>query len=118
VGCHCGGVRFELSVPSTIQVYGCNFSICANSGYLHLLVAANDFTPVSGGDLLSRYTFNTATAQHLLCKTCGIKSFYVPRSDPQCYSVNVRCLDPGNHGEVLVEAFDGANWEAAIDTLR
>jgi hypothetical protein len=42
---------------------------------------------------------------------CGIKSFYVPRSHPDGYSVNVRCLDEGTVEAVTVHAIDGKNWE-------
>ncbi len=51
-------------------------------------------------------------AKHQFCAVCGIKSFYVPRSHPEGYSVNVRCLDPGTVDKLHVEPFDGAHWEA------
>jgi len=116
--CHCGAVRFEVRAPSSIMAYECNCSICAKSGYLHLLVAARDFTLLSGAQALQSYTFNTGVARHLFCGVCGVKSFYVPRSHPDGYSVNVRCLDPGTVRHLSIEAFDGANWEDAIDRLR
>ena len=42
---------------------------------------------------------------------CGIKSFYVPRSNPDGYSVNVRCLEPVTITNVTVTPFNGRNWE-------
>lgn len=56
---------------------------------------------------------NTGTAKPLFCKTCGIKSFYVPRSHPDGISVNARCLDEGTVTAIKTRAFDGANWEAS-----
>ena len=50
---------------------------------------------LTGEDKLTTYTFNTGTAQHRFCSVCGIKGFYVPRSKPDGFSVNVRCLDEG-----------------------
>ena len=47
---------------------------------------------------------------HKFCGTCGIKSFYVPRSNPDGIDVNVRCLDP-QPAEIVVEPFDGRDWE-------
>jgi hypothetical protein len=47
----------------------------------------------------------------------GVKSFYVPRSHPDGVSVNVRCLDSEDVGEVVVKPFDGQNWEANVDEL-
>ena len=116
-GCHCGAVRFEVRAPASIMAVECNCSICAMSGYLHLLVEADDFTLRSGEDSLTSYTFNTQTAKHLFCKICGIKSFYIPRSHPHGYSVNVRCLDHGSYDEVRIDSFDGANWESSIGDL-
>jgi hypothetical protein len=47
----------------------------------------------------------------MFCSICGIKSFYVPRSHPDGYSVNARCLDEGTVEEIIVVAKDGKNWE-------
>jgi centromere protein V len=47
----------------------------------------------------------------LFCKVCGIKSFYVPRSNPDGYSVNVRCLDSSTVESINISQFDGQNWE-------
>ena len=110
-GCHCGAVRFEVLAPKTLQVSECNCSICSRTGYLHLIVPAERFRLVSGTDVLKTYTFNTETAKHLFCSVCGIKSFYVPRSHPEGYSVNVRCIDPGTVDAVVVTPIDGRNWE-------
>src|SRR6267143_161074 len=84
-GCHCGRVRFEVTAPAEI----------------------------TGEESLATYTFNTGTAKHVFCKVCGIKSFYVPRSHPDGFSVNARCLDPGTVSRMDVRPFDGRNWEAS-----
>ena len=111
-GCHCGRVRFEVVAPAKIDVSECNCSMCGRTGYLHLIVPADRFRLVSGEDALKTYTFNTQTAKHLFCSTCGIKSFYVPRSHPDGYSVNARCIDSGTIEEMTVKQIDGRNWEA------
>jgi hypothetical protein len=49
---------------------------------------------------------------------CGIKSFYVPRSHPDGYSVNARCLDEGTVAELKVVASDGKNWEKTYAARR
>ena len=116
-GCHCGRVRFELSAPAEIAVTECNCSICSKAGYLHLVIPQARFRLLRGEEALTTYAFNTGKAKHLFCKVCGIKSFYVPRSHPDSYSVNVRCLDEGTVKRMNVRAFDGRNWEAARATL-
>lgn len=110
-GCHCGRVRFEVMAPADLEASDCNCSICSKSGYLHLTVPKSRFRLLSGQDQLTTYQFNTGTAQHLFCAVCGVKSFYVPRSHPEGFSVNVRCLDPGTVRSVRVTPFDGRRWE-------
>ena len=116
--CHCGLVSFEVEAPAHLQVTECNCSICSRSGYLHLIVPRKQFHLLSGEDRLSTYTFDTHEAQHYFCKTCGIKSFYVPRSHPQGISVNVRCLDNSDKLSMDIEQFDGRNWEANAHRLK
>ncbi len=117
-GCHCGAVRFEVDAPARPHVQQCNCSICSATGYLHLLVPAERFRLLRGAEALTEYRFNTGTARHLFCRTCGIKSFYVPRSHPDGYSVNARCLDEALLQGLEIEAFDGRRWEAAVDSIR
>jgi len=110
-GCHCGAVRFAITVEPPLELLDCNCSICSKSGYLHLIVPKSRFRLLHGSEFLTAYTFNTGVAQHLFCKICGVKSFYVPRSNPDGYSVNVRCLDRQTIRQVTVKPFDGQNWE-------
>lgn len=110
-GCHCGRVRFEVLAPARVEVSDCNCSICSKSGYLHLIVEGAHFKLLSGREVLSTYTFNTGTARHLFCSVCGVKSFYVPRSHPDGFSINARCLDPGTLQEMIVRPFNGQEWE-------
>lgn len=110
-GCHCGRVRFEVDAPAEISVSECNCSICSKSGYLGLVVPADRFRLIRGADSLTAYTFNTGTARHLFCAHCGIKSFYRPRSHPEGYNVNARCLDPGTVTGMTIRPVDGQNWE-------
>ena len=115
--CHCGAVRFAFNAPKMITVYECTCSICTKSGYLHLIVECEDFQLLSGGDELSEYCFNTNTAKHLFCKICGVKSFYQPRSHPNAYSINLRCVDQTPFDDIRIETFDGQNWEASIGEI-
>ena len=110
-GCHCERVRFEFTAPDEILVSECNCSICSKSGYLGLSVARSRFKLLQGEDCLSTYTFNTGVAQHLFCRYCGIKSFYVPRSHPNGFNVNVICLDPGPVKNMRIRPFNGQEWE-------
>ena len=117
-GCHCGAVRFEAEVADTVELLDCNCSICAKTGYLHLNVPHGDLTLLAGKDSLVSYRFGTGAAEHLFCGTCGIKSFYQPRSHPDCWSVNFRCLDQDALPKYSIRTFDGRNWETARSVLR
>jgi len=85
---------------------------------VHLTVAKRDFELLDGHDRLQEYTFNTGTARHLFCTVCGIKSFYVPRSHPHAFSVNLNCVELPDDIEVEWGEFDGRNWEANVHTIR
>lgn len=114
--CHCGAVRFEIEAPERLEVDECNCSICAKAGYLHLILPASRFRLLVGEEALTTYTFNTGVARHTFCRVCGIKPFYVPRSNPDGISVNARCLDTPP-AELEVAPFDGRNWERNAGAL-
>ena len=116
-GCHCGAVRFEVQLPETVEAQSCNCSMCEKTGFVHVIVPESRFRLISGGDALTSYTFNTGVARHLFCGVCGIKSFYRPRSNPDGWSINARCLDDPDSLDVRIEVFDGRNWEAHAATL-
>jgi len=110
-GCHCGRVRFEVIAPPVLAVSDCDCSICSKSGYLHLTVPKSRFKLLQGEEVLTTYVFNTRTAKHLFCSVCGVKSFYVPRSHPDGFSVNARCLDEGTIERIVVTRTNGREWE-------
>ena len=93
-GCHCGAVRFEVLAPHEFEAKECNCSICRMTGFLHLIVEKER------------------------CSVYGIKSFYVPRSKPDGFSVNVRCLDDGQGRVSRIALFDGQHWEEAFAAAR
>ena len=115
-GCHCGAVRFAVEAPESVEVERCNCSICAKSGFLHLIVPLSRFELLAGKDDLTTYTFNTGVAEHYFCRHCGIKPFYKPRSNPDGMDVNLNCLDT-RPAEVQIVEFDGQNWEANAAAL-
>jgi hypothetical protein len=117
-GCHCGAVAFELDAPANLTAFDCNCSVCRMTAFIHVIVPRPRFRLLRGADDLAEYRFNTGTARHLFCRRCGVKSFYVPRSNPDGFSVNVRCLDPATLGAVTVQPFDDNDREASDAKLR
>jgi len=117
-GCHCRAVRFEATIEPQPELLDCNCSICARTGYLHLIVSHDQFSLISGKDALTSYRFGKKQANHLFCKHCGVKSFYQPRSHPDSWSVNFGCLDVDHSVDPKIRKFDGQNWEQAKSALK
>jgi len=66
------------------------------------------FKILEGEDNLATYRFNTRTAEHHFCKTCGIYTHHKRRSNPDQLGVNVACLEgvsPFDFRQVVV--YDG-----------
>jgi len=115
-GCHCGAVRFQCELPDPpVPALDCNCSVCSMTGFLHIIVAHEEFELLGGREALISYRFGTSAAEHLFCSVCGVKSFYQPRSHPAAWSVNAHCLDAPV--ALAVEKFDGRDWDAARAAL-
>ncbi|EMD63990.1 hypothetical protein COCSADRAFT_190193 [Bipolaris sorokiniana ND90Pr] len=73
--CHCGEVRFTMTLSSHLADYTvmqCNCSICVVNGYL--LVYPNRSDVVFYGDLknhVHKYQFHTKKKDHWFCLHCG-----------------------------------------------
>ena len=115
-GCHCGAVTFEVEADDDVEIEECNCSICSMTGIQHLIVPRRNFRLLSGEDQLITYSFNTGVAKHPFCRICGIKSFYIPRSNPDGVDVNLRCLRQQPRTVTVVQ-FDGRHWEQHAHTL-
>lgn len=87
------------------------------TGYLHLIVPAGRFRLLQGAEFLTEYTFNSGVARHRFCRVCGVKSFYVPRSNPEGIDVNVHCLDATTIQSMSVQPFDDADRERATEGI-
>ncbi|KQK78328.1 centromere protein V [Amazona aestiva] len=89
-------------------------SICTKKQNRHFIVPASRFKLLKGADNLTTYTFNTHRAQHTFCKTCGVQSFYTPRSNPDGYGIAPHCLDEGTVQTIVTEDINGKEWETAV----
>lgn len=106
VACHCGTVRFRLTLPEGFaSVRRCTCSYCRMRGAIAVSARAEDFEFLAGQDNLTLYQFNTGTAKHWFCKTCGIYTHHQRRSNPEEFGVNVACIEgvsPFDFAEVPV----------------
>lgn len=116
-GCHCGSVEWTIEAPAVLSSHTCNCSICEIHHYQHYIVPSSRFQITRGEDVLSLYTFGSHIAKHYFCSNCGVKSFYIPRSNPDGVSVNARCLDDATIEAIHDTPFDGRNWEKNASSL-
>jgi hypothetical protein len=94
-GCHCGKVRFEVTMDLAEPAITCNCSMCGRSGTMLRFVPAASFKLLSGSEVLSDYRFNSKVINHQFCSVCGIKAFAsgTSKDGAQTRAINVRCLD-------------------------
>lgn len=108
-GCHCGRVRYDVSLDLGLPVLSCNCSMCGRSGTWLAFVPADRFTLRSGEADLTDYQFNKKIIHHLFCKVCGIKSFArgTAPDGSATIAINVRCLDGVDLDALTVHKYDG-----------
>jgi hypothetical protein len=108
-GCHCGAVRFEVTLDLAEPAVTCNCSMCGRSGTMLRFVPVESFSLLSGGDSLTDYRFNNKVINHQFCKVCGIKSFAsgVAPGGAETRAINVRCLDDVDLSAIATHAYDG-----------
>ena len=104
--CHCGAVRFTATLTEGLtSARRCTCSICRMRGAVAVTGELATFQLSSGKDNLATYRFNTGTAEHHFCKTCGIYTHHKRRSNPNQLGINVACLEgvsPFDFPEVIV----------------
>lgn len=114
--CHCGEIKFKIvDFTSNLIVWICNCSICYMKQNHHFIVPKSNMIIESGNESIVVYKFNTMKASHMHCKTCGVSPFYIPRSNPDGYGVNIYCIDKSNVTNIEWKNFDGQNWEEQIN---
>lgn len=109
--CHCGTVEFEVLLPDGLTgLSRCNCSMCARRGAIMVAVPLDALNVTKGKESLSLYQFNTKTAEHYFCSTCGIYTHHKMRSHPDKYSINVACLEGVNISDLsIIPTTDGRN---------
>jgi hypothetical protein len=109
--CHCGAVRFEVTMPAPQKAFACNCSICARAGWLLAFVEPAAFRLIAGEDALADYQFGKRRIHHSFCRTCGVRPFSRGRDEAGKVgvAVNLRCVQGLNPTTLPVETFDGAS---------
>ncbi len=107
-GCHCGAVRYRVTMALQ-GVVTCNCSICQKSGTMLAFAPESRFELLSGADALADYQFGKKRIHHLFCTRCGVRSFSRSqgRDGTPTVAVNVRCLDGVELEKLPTRQFDG-----------
>jgi len=109
--CHCKAIEFEVDLEDGIgPVRHCDCSLCRRKSAYVASAPLDKLTVTKGADNLSLYQWNTRTAKHYFCKTCGIYTHHQRRSNPNEFGFNVGCIEginPFDFGQVTVA--DGVN---------
>lgn len=92
--CHCGTVRFRVRLADDFKsIRRCTCSYCRMRGAVAVSASLEDIEFVEGVENLTLYQFNTGTAKHYFCKTCGIYTHHQRRSNPSQFGINVACIE-------------------------
>lgn len=111
VTCHCGAVELEIDPERDLSTARrCDCSYCRRRGTPMLGVPLDRLRVVRGEDNLSLYQWNTNTAKHYFCKTCGIYTHHQRRADPNEYGVNLGAIETINPRD-----FEPIGWADGIN---
>lgn len=92
--CHCGSVRFRVRLLDGFNtIRRCTCSYCRMRGAISAMARLEDIEILHGEEQPTLCRFHTGTARHYFCKTCGIHTHHVRRSDPSQAGVNVACIE-------------------------
>ena len=112
--CHCRSIRFTVELPNGLSsARRGTCSMCRMRGAVAVTANADGLEITQGAERLVTYRFNTKTAEHHFCSTCGIYTHHKRRSNPNELGVNVACLkgvSPFDFREVIV--YDGSRHPA------
>ncbi|MCP4819721.1 MAG: GFA family protein [Shimia sp.] len=94
LSCHCGAVELAVTLSEGLSTARrCDCSFCRRRGAAAVSVPLDGLRIEKGAGNLTLYQFNTNTAQHFFCKTCGIYTHHRRRSNPNEYGVNLGALE-------------------------
>ncbi len=108
--CHCGAGQFGVDVILD-HVRVCDCSVCRKRGALIHRVEDQDLILRTPLENLSLYQWHTKTAKDYFCPTCGIQPFRRPRTAPELWAVNIRCLEGVDLSSIPVEHIEGSKLD-------
>ncbi|RDL35823.1 uncharacterized protein BP5553_06435 [Venustampulla echinocandica] len=118
--CHCGAVKFTLTLPTITMINECNCSICFRKNYAWIFppVGGLVFQEGRGREKMKGYEFGGKSMVHEFCPTCGTGIMGKRHNAPagMDIAVNVRAINDLDIWSLKVNTFDGAAIEPAYVT--
>ncbi|KAI1769674.1 Mss4-like protein [Hypoxylon sp. FL1150] len=112
-GCHCGYIKFAITLSPPLPEYkvlNCNCSACSHLGYLLVYPKATDVVWHNNGrERCSNYVFNSKRKDQMFCPKCG-SSLGIDFHDffkDHLYGISVRSLYGINLDELNYKKLDG-----------
>ncbi|KAH6650365.1 hypothetical protein F5144DRAFT_588857 [Chaetomium tenue] len=125
-GCHCGYIKFSVTLTPALpetKVLNCNCSACTRFGYLLVYPEASAVTWHNDSRArCSNYRFNTKEKDQMFCKHCGasigidfreVRTFF----DVDLDSLTYRKLD-GRNRVPPVGDLSGQYWDEEAHKLK
>lgn len=122
--CHCGNLRYTLDWPGTPEAIpgrACTCGFCTRHGTVWTAHPGAELAiETADAKAISRYAFETKTAEFWICTRCGVVPVCTSRIDGRDYAVvNVNTLDDGaisiEHAPV---SFDGEDEIRRLERRR
>jgi hypothetical protein len=115
--CHCGAVRYTVSIDETAKPSRCNCTICTKAGAIGCIVKPSAFELLAGEGETAFYEWGGKVARRHFCKTCGVFCFsrgFLEVLGGDFASINMNTLDDLDPSQVKVVYWDGRhdNWQA------
>ena len=108
--CHCGEVKFEVDMDLD-HVRVCDCSLCRKRGALNHRVEDSALRILTSLSDMTLYQWHTKTAKDYFCPICGILPFRRPRTAPELWTINVRCLNNVDLAAVPIEYVHGSKLD-------
>ncbi|KAH8601541.1 Mss4-like protein [Bisporella sp. PMI_857] len=115
--CHCGGFRFDISIPKLESVRVCDCSNCVRNGFLWISPVHTDNFVVSKGEgSLTTYQFASKTMSYMFCPKCGTSVMAVRHLDngKDELGVNARALKDIDLSALKEVRYDGVSGKDSL----
>ena len=116
-GCHCGAVRFQVTMDVSQPGSRCNCSVCTKTAVTSVNMKPAAFELLAGEEALTSYVWGYQISRRFFCRHCGVHCFargFLAEVGGDYVSINVNCIDGLDPASLALVYWDGRhdNWQA------